>query len=381
MKPWNLTLTLFLSAFYLGSAALASGQEKAVWRDFISVDGEFKVNTPNELKQLENGTPGGNPESPSRTYGFGGVRPYLSFSIRYTDYEKMPEVMEDSELKSSFDKSRDSLIKGSKGTLVSESDVALGGNIGREIVIKAAAAIHTYRMFLVSKRFYQAIVSMHIAGENKKQVTDERQRFLDSFSISRIAGVAAQIPDNYQGAVKDDVYRSEFLDFSIDLVKNWRTLNENETDLLKESTKDFYRKDDGALVPGIEKSFRRSAVLLMQRRLVEGAMVHPNILISVETTNSPGRPLKDTVLIAQNTQIKYSSMPFTVTKDATEILLNGEKVVTFDALQGYPGTQLKQRFYMGMRKKMIMMIVLSYLEESDLKTLEKAVNTINFGKK
>lgn len=378
MKNWGVALTALLFTFVLSWPAMVSAQAKVEWRDFSSVDGEFKISTPTILKQTENGTPGGNTENPSRAYVFGGVRPFMAIGVRYTDYEKLPEVMDDSELRSQYDRMRTAQVEAAKGTLISDTDINLGGNLGREVFIKTSASIHAVRWFLVNKRLYQVSVSINILAENKKPVTDERQRILDSFSISRTATSAALIPDNYQGAFKDNVYRSEFLDFSIDLINGWRVLNENETDLLKESAKDFYRKDDGTLASVVEKSFRQSAILLMQRRMMERSA---GIMIYVETTNSPGRPIKETALLGQNTIKKYSNLPFTVTKEGTEAMLDGEKFITYDALLGHPETQVKQRYFIGMRKKLVLTISLSYVDESDLKTLEKALGTIKFGKK
>ena len=159
---------------------------------------------------------------------------------------------------------------------------------------------------------------------NGKTAVDERQKFLDFFVITRTVQKPTIIPDNYQGKVENGVYRNDYFDFSIDAVRDWKVLNENETDLVKEASKDWFRGKDGNVAPTIQQNYRRTAILLMQYRYPLGTALNPGLLISVETTTSPKRPVKDTALLGQKFVKAYANRPFEVTKETAETLLDGK---------------------------------------------------------
>jgi hypothetical protein len=380
-------LFIFILWFALGAGATVTPGQKItsiqeagpVWQEFVSTEGEFKVSFPAAPEPGK--ITGPLAEGVMAKATFQAMLPGKAFLVRYEDRSNFPEIMEPHLLKDLYDTVRDSQVKAANTTLISEKDIAIGDRIGREIRLSTSGVELTNRIFLVAGRFYQVITSMAGNIANEKSTVEEQKKFFDSFVITRPIPAAATIPENYQGKVDNGVYRNEYFDFSIELIPSWRTLSDDETKLLMAGTKENFRGQDGVLNPAIDRNLNRTAIILMQRRYPYGTKFNPALQFTVETTNSPRRPLKDSAIIGQKTLKTFKKELFVVTKEIAETVLGGEKFVFYEALNGPPEHQYKQRIYIGSRKGLIFSIVLSYVEPDDLSNMEKSLATFKFGKK
>jgi hypothetical protein len=363
-----------------GQKTTAAVQEAGpVWTDFASAEGEFKVSFPATPQSDKNN--GVLAEGITARASFHATLGTKVFYVRYEERSNFPDIMDPHLLKDLYDKIRDNQVKAANTTLISEKEIAIGDRIGREVRLSTPGVELTNRMFLVGGRFYQVMTGVAKNIANEKSTVEEQQKFFDSFVITRAIPVAAKIPENYQGKVEKGVYRNEYFDFSIELIPSWRTLSEDETNLLTEGIKENLREKDGILARGVDRNLRQTAFLLMQRRYPYGTKLNPALQFTVETTNSPRRPLRDTALLGQKTLKAFKNEPFVVTTEITDTVLGGEKFAVYDALNGPPEHQYKQRIFMGSRKDLIFMIVMSYAEPGDLSNMEKSLATLKFGKK
>lgn len=102
------------------------------------------------------------------------------FIVAYADYAI-------SEAKQELDANRDSFLKGMKATLISESDIKLQENPGRDIkAVRDELSIRS-RIYLVGKRYYQlvSITPATLSGNV------EADKFLTSFELVTATGAAA----------------------------------------------------------------------------------------------------------------------------------------------------------------------------------------------
>jgi hypothetical protein len=169
-----LALSLVIFACNIAQAA---GQT-IEWAKFSSPEGRFSIQLP--------GRPVLDEQSKNTSTGIvvmhfftarseGGV-----FVVAYADYAI-------SDTKAELDANRDSFLKGMKATLVSESDIKLEGNPGREIKATRDQLSIRSRIYLVGKRYYQAIAitPATLPGDV------EADRFLTSFQLSSTAAAKA----------------------------------------------------------------------------------------------------------------------------------------------------------------------------------------------
>ncbi|MCA1558386.1 MAG: hypothetical protein LC731_07600 [Acidobacteria bacterium] len=135
-------LSLFIC---LVAGARVSAQTQP-WTKFSSPEGRFTVLMPLEPKMEE--------ESKDTSVGRVVMRFFTAgsekgiFVVAYADYSVC-------DAKRELDANRDSFLRGMKATLVSESDIKLQDNPGREIkAVRDNLSIRS-RIYLVGRRYYQ----------------------------------------------------------------------------------------------------------------------------------------------------------------------------------------------------------------------------------
>jgi hypothetical protein len=170
--------SLILVAFVLQ----ASAQEQPQWTKFSSAEGRFSILLPTEKPLREEQTKETSAGKVVMHFFTAGSEKGL-FIIAYADYQM-------SAAKQELDANRDSFLRGMKATLVSESDIKLQDNPGREIRAERDRLSIRSRIYLVGKRYYQmiAITPATLPGNL------EADRFLASFELqtARTASAAGR---------------------------------------------------------------------------------------------------------------------------------------------------------------------------------------------
>ena len=149
------------------------------WKRFSSAEGRFAILLPDQpVRTVQSKDTGAGRVVMSffTTRSDDGV-----FIVAYADYSM-------GEAKRELNANRDSFLKGMKATLVSESDIKLQGNPGREIRASRDKLTIRSRIYLVGGRYYQmvAITPMTLPGDV------EADRFLTSFELLRNNAPAAR---------------------------------------------------------------------------------------------------------------------------------------------------------------------------------------------
>ena len=158
--------------FICFTAANAHAQQPQVaqWPRFSSPEGRFSILLPGRplREDQTKETPVGRVEMhifTSRTEG--GI-----YVVAYADYAF-------GDAKRELDANRDSFLKGMKATLLSESDINIKGNPGREINAWREQLTIRTRMYLVGKRYYQ----MFVIVPTPQAVLEDTNRFFNSFEL------------------------------------------------------------------------------------------------------------------------------------------------------------------------------------------------------
>lgn len=169
------------SRFYLFTLiiiVLAVAQARAQtteWTKFSSPEGRFSVLMPGRPLSDEQSkeTPDGQVVMRFFTARAGtGI-----FIVAYADYNM-------GEAKQELDANRDSFLRGMKATLVSESDIKLQENPGREIKAERDQLSIRSRIYLVGKRYYQMVTITPATLPGNL----EADKFLISFELATAEG-------------------------------------------------------------------------------------------------------------------------------------------------------------------------------------------------
>jgi hypothetical protein len=196
MKLFNTVLVLTLLA---GTVAAQNPPPPVkeynakAWKEFTSKEGRFSVSLP--------GTP--KPESRTQetpvfsitTHAFVLQTDMALYYVSYADVPLPPGPMTPEDRKEALASTRERIISGG-ARIISESDVAVAGNGGTEILAEKNGLILRARFALIEGRLYQLILgarpnTVFITGKVSPKAADRTDlfeqtsaRFFDSFKLT-----------------------------------------------------------------------------------------------------------------------------------------------------------------------------------------------------
>jgi hypothetical protein len=161
----------FIIALLICAACASQASAQAPpWTKYSSPEGRFTVLMPADPMREEQSKETRGEKVVMRFFTAGSEKGI--FIVAYADYRM-------SGVKQELDANRDSFLRGMKATLLSESDIKLRENPGREIRAERDRLSIRSRIFLVGQRYYQvvAITPATLPGNL------EADRFLNSFEL------------------------------------------------------------------------------------------------------------------------------------------------------------------------------------------------------
>lgn len=164
-------IRFFVISFLLCTAFLVEAfAQSPPWTKFSSPEGRFSVLMP------------ANPLREEQSKDMRGVKVVMRFFtagsekglfiVAYADYQMGVARQE-------LDANRDSFLRGMKATLISESDIKLQENPGREIRAERDRLSIRSRIYLVGNRYYQAVAITPATFPGNL----EADKFLTSFEL------------------------------------------------------------------------------------------------------------------------------------------------------------------------------------------------------
>ena len=184
-------MSKFISVSFLiiVSFSLCYGQkqsEKSEWKDFASEELKFKATFPG----IPNATVDGLDAKLGKTYArwFIVTLPHRFFGVSVSDFPNLPLMLREDQLKTNYDNLRDGVIKQTGLKLVSERDIRLGEQYGREITLTNDKEILTNRLYLVRQRLFQSITTMQTSQAKDEGAQKDTLKFLDSFQFVESKG-------------------------------------------------------------------------------------------------------------------------------------------------------------------------------------------------
>jgi len=172
-RTFAVLLVVFISAVVVGA------QVNGEWIKYASAEGRYSVLLPNEPKlSTENATAKTGeslPQCVALSAGPDGV-----FYVSYSDY--LPNMT------FSFDDARNGMLNFTKGTLISENSISLGGAPGRELKVllkdtKGGENIIRARFYDVNRRIYILQYYFPKSEDGSDLATAKADKFFDSFKV------------------------------------------------------------------------------------------------------------------------------------------------------------------------------------------------------
>lgn len=171
------TVVFAVLGYFLTTSVLSRTQPK----EFRSETGAFSVTTPALLKEEVQSADF--PQIGTITsHVFSGNKGNTSYAVSYTDFPE--DFIQRADPERVLNGGRDGAVSNVNGKLVLETQISLGTNPGRELVIDAKAgdgrdATIKTRVYLVRNRLYQVMV---VAPKGEVS-NDEMMKYLGSFRL------------------------------------------------------------------------------------------------------------------------------------------------------------------------------------------------------
>ncbi|CAN5469176.1 hypothetical protein BH10ACI1_BH10ACI1_29060 [soil metagenome] len=176
-KIWLILISLSI-LFFACSAQVKNLDFE--WREFISKEGNFKVNFPKKPEQTTRTSPLGNGkiQYPKIEVSL----PQIYLSVYFSEIEDL-RILNQDETKSYYDYLKDQTIKLNNSKLISEQDIIIRGKLAREFIESRNDKLVTYRILLINKMLYQLRTEIDDSAKNDTEVKKISEEFLNSFQI------------------------------------------------------------------------------------------------------------------------------------------------------------------------------------------------------
>lgn len=173
-RTYSLLLVMLLCCGFAGAI-----QQPVEWTKLEPTEGRFRAFLPTKAEPTVSEVNSASGKIP--VYTFASSNNTGSFMLSYADYPNA--ASNPAHEQSVLDGVRDGVLKGTEGTLISESKLTLNGYPGREMkatrMVDGTEMIFSWRLFLVGKRLYQLAVGSSKADSESPDI----KKFFASFEL------------------------------------------------------------------------------------------------------------------------------------------------------------------------------------------------------
>lgn len=299
-----------------------------------------------------------------------------SYAVVYIDF---PTVMEDRyDLNIRFDGMRDAQAKALNAKVVNDTEFFFGSHYGRENSYENATSTHSSRAIVAGPRIF--ILSVETRGNlsrqtgkaldgNKKLIAD----FFNSFEITKIPQAkqtATPFPADFGISVTSGQFNSSFLEVGMKAPEGWTSLERESIDLLMGIGKDEVKKTDAVLADRMGDEMFRTLAIFSKVDINKGPS-DAMILIMAEKAPYPNFLPRS---VATTYTRLYLDPGEKVTIAPADIKINNVDLAWIETLE--PAIKLKRRLYFANRKGISLLVMLSYSDAADLKTMLASLQTL-----
>lgn len=341
---------------------------------YESEDGSYKVRFPAK--------PAVNRTSSDSSFGKSEVvTAYLStglasYAVVYIDF---PTVMEDRyDLNIRFDAMRDGQIKTLKAKVVNDVEFFFGSHYGRENSYESATSTTSSRAIVAGPRIF--VLSIDTRGKlstqtgkalegNKKLIAD----FFNSFQITKIPQAkqtAAPFPADFGVSITDGQFNSSYLEVGMKAPAAWSSLDRESIDLLMGIGKDEVKKTDAVLAERMSDEMFRTLAVFSKVDINKGAS---NAMIFVMAEKAPYPGFLPLAVASTYTKL-YLEPGEKLTIAPAETKINNVDLAWIETHE--PAVKLNKRFYFANRKGISFLVMLTYTDPADLKTMLASLQTL-----
>jgi hypothetical protein len=200
---------------------------------------------------------------------------------------------------------------------------------------------------------------------------------LDAFGQKPIVGNESK--SDLFGSVSNDVYRSSFFGFELDLPKGWIRLDKQDVKTAQNIGVEGIKSNNSTVNKAIDDAVVSSIILLVYAKRPLGAIENAALEIGAQKQLSKYITAK---MLVEATKSAYLKNPNTkVLSDLREEILAGRKFHTIEFELEILGQRVPLRLYVTVAKQYALTFALSSMDPLSMRILEDAFRSIRFHEK
>jgi len=278
------------------------------------------------------------------------------------------------------------LLKTPDAKIEAERDVQTNGIGAKEFDVLHDLQFQRNRVLIVGNRVYELkndVTNWHIISKyNKEKAADferETSRFFESFKLLVLPKPEIiPTPDEFLGVLDNNTYRNDFFGFEVALPEDWHQYDPEEIEAVKkiglESFKTNKEKFDKAFADAAKKEMIVLAVANTKNSGGRGI----NLMLGI--TRQPSLSISSEQVLIASKKFFLNNAKIKLLKDVQTLDIAGQQFSTISFEISLGGRTVFQKLLTTMRRGYALSFVMTYLDDSDLRSLEKVVNTIKFRK-
>jgi hypothetical protein len=184
-----------------------------------------------------------------------------------------------------------------------------------------------------------------------------------------------------QGSLDGNAYTNDYFGLTLTLPEGWKVQGEAVRERNREAGRKLFDAKDPAAQARLEKAVGNTLNLLTAYQYPVGAAVHfnPAFLCAAEKipASAAGATDADYMAVLKQT-FRYSQAPITVDRDVYTEQVGGLTFSVVDITTRFPNAIGHQRYYAHIRRGYALSLVLTYLTDEQLRTLEGVVKSVRF---
>lgn len=190
-------------------------------------------------------------------------------------------------------------------------------------------------------------------------------------------------PDGFDyGHKENNKYVNSFFGLEVSLPDDWGVQTKEQTENLKESSKDMVAGDNENLKAIINVTDVNSANLVSVFQYEVGAAVeyNPGFMVIVENLkNAPEVKNGSDYLFQSRKLLEQSQMQYSnIDEEFQKELIDNQEFYTMNCSIDLKGQLIKQRYYSTIRNGFCLSAIISYANDEQKKDLEEIVNSMDF---
>lgn len=388
MRRIALLLTVTLLAFFAQStvfaqrskpkpppkaAIFASGEsDEDGWTKYVSAEGKFNVLFPAEpervMKPFESGF--GKHQLITYTSTFNKV----VYVVGYLDF-KTP-INDEASLRNMYDSWQQGVISVYPNGELEAKDTTYENRPAREVTYVADLITIKAKAFFSKGKLFQMMTMHYVEGGDAllREVSVKNEKFFDSLKLDTVPVVQTKNV-TLAGELSGNSYRNDFFNFTMTLPDNWLVINQEDTNLMREGTKERTSQKTKA---NVTTSLNRTTFLFNLSRTEIGATDNGSIIGAAETVPPVKATLQQlaTAISLNFIRSGYSldgAIKYPKVDGVVFAVINLKKI-------GLYGMPLRQRLYMTRSKGYLLEFVATYTKNDDIEIFEEMIKTLKFTK-